>query len=452
MAKPKQNLFEQEFLSPGVYHVGGGKFEVVTRDDIRNYVDETNRAIKNGNHVPVLLEHAEPGTAEGAPRDKRADGVRHGAGWLVDLKVNRKGNAVSILDVPNAEHATAIREKRIKFTSPELRKTWRDGKGKTYSGVVSHMALTHKPRNTDQSEITERGNAMQFSLDDRANVRFPSGKPTAKQIKQALKLASLQLANGDEDEDEDGVPDIVDVDAIDEIDAIDAIDTPDNPDVPKPFDAGQQQLEALITLLEGCGLVLPADTTIDTLVRDLLTAVKTKTANDETPETPDEIDSVYEEPEQPIEETGPMQFSLADVKRRGFGQPLLAKVVATGHAVLSARLKRMVQRNKITPALHQKLVGDKSSIQFSDTGDEVPCFTVSQITAFLDGSLGDGQQLDVSQLSAAAFEESAGPGNYRTPTDGGFDGELSPTEVSALVDEQTKNSPDLYRQPVAAGT
>ena len=446
MAKPKQNLFEQEFLSPGVYHVGGGKFEVVTRDDIRNYVDETNRAIKNGNHVPVLLEHAEPGTDEGAPRDKRADGVKHGAGWLIDLKVNSAGNAVSILDVPNEEHATAIREKRIKFTSPELRKTWRDGKGQTYKGVVSHMALTHKPRNTDQSEITEREreHAMQFSLDDRADVDLPSGKPTGKQIKQALKLALLQFAEGDEDED--GVPDIIDVDTPD------TPDVPDNPDVPNTDDAGQQQLEALITLLEGCGLVLPADTTIDTLVRDLLTAVKTKTANDETPETPDADGVADDELEEPLEERGPMQFSLTDVNAKGFDQPLLAKVVAAGHAGLSARLDRMVRFNKITPALRDKLVGDESSIQFSDTGDEVPCFTVSQITALLDGSLGDGQQLDVSQLSADAFEESADSGNYQTPIDGGFDGELSPAEASALVDEQTKNSPDLYRQPVAAGT
>ena len=443
MAKSKQNLFEQEFLSPGVYHVGGGKFEVVTRDDIRNYVDETNRAIQNGNHVPVLLEHAEPGTDEGAPRDKRADGVKHGAGWLVDLKGNRKGNAVSILDVPNEEHATAIREKRIKFTSPELRKTWRDGKGQTYKGVVSHMALTHKPRNTDQSEITEREHAMQFSLDDRADVDLPSGKPTGKQIKQALKLALLQFAEGDEDED--GVPDIIDVDTPD------VPDVPDNPDVPNTDDVGQQQLEALITLLEGCGLVLPADTTIDTLVRDLLTAVKTKTANDETPETPDADGVADDELEEPLEERGPMQFSLTDVNAKGFDQPLLAKVVAAGHAGLSARLDRMVRFNKITPALRDKLVGDESSIQFSDTGDEVPCFTVSQITALLDGSLGDGQQLDVSQLSADAFEESADSGNYQTPIDGGFDGELSPAEASALVDEQTKNSPDLYRQPVAAG-
>ena len=345
--------------------------------------------------------------------------------------------------MPNEEHATAIREKRIKFTSPELRKTWRDGKGQTYKGVVSHMALTHKPRNTDQSEITEREHAMQFSLDDRADVDLPSGKPTGKQIKQALKLALLQFAEGDEDED--GVPDIIDVDTPD------VPDVPDNPDVPNTDDVGQQQLEALITLLEGCGLVLPADTTIDTLVRDLLTAVKTKTANDETPETPDADGVADDELEEPLEERGPMQFSLTDVNAKGFDQPLLAKVVAAGHAGLSARLDRMVRFNKITPALRDKLVGDESSIQFSDTGDEVPCFTVSQITALLDGSLGDGQQLDVSQLSADAFEESADSGNYQTPIDGGFDGELSPAEASALVDEQTKNSPDLYRQPVAAG-
>lgn len=169
---PKQ--LKQVFLKPGRYHVGGGRFRDLTAGEIRDYVEGTKRLLAAGYSPPVLFAHAAKGSEDGAPKDAhdvRASRVRNGAGWLKDIAMGNDGSASYVLDITDSEAARKVSEGSIRFTSPELRAAeWIDGSGNVHSNFVAHVALTHKPRNVEQSSFREPAEQFslieQFSLDD----------------------------------------------------------------------------------------------------------------------------------------------------------------------------------------------------------------------------------------------------------------------------------------------
>jgi hypothetical protein len=397
-------LFEQEFVKPGKFSVGGDQFTTLTSNDVRDYVKNTVSLLKAGNKIPVYFEHPDSADPAALPVSKAEEITRNGAGWLVDAKVNKDGGAVHVLEITDADAVKKLKDKTIKFTSPEFRrKEWQDGDGNKFDKFISHVALTPKPRNKRQGEIEEVP-ALQFSLGDYVE----------------------QFAN-DEDDYEEKSPENSE---------------PSNPDL-GIASAADQQLDALVQLLKELGIDLPADTTPESLIRDLLTAVKTVKMTTEkmnSKNNKNEGNGNADLIEKPIEDKGSMQFSLADVASDKFENKLLAKVIHRNHRELDDRLKAMVRSNKITPACAEALLGDNAAIQFSADGDELPKFTVSEMIEILDRTLANGATLDVRQFSAVT-EEADIKENYRPAAS---NGEMSDEEAAELVTQQIKADPGRY--------
>lgn len=396
--------FEQTFLQPGRYHVGGGRFRDFTAKEISDYVNGTKELLAAGHSVPLIFEHAAPGSDEGSPRDNRAAQVKHGAGWLGGVNLGNDGSALHVLEVTDADAARKLADGSIKFTSPELRPTWTDGKGRVFKNIISHVALTHKPRNPDQSKLQPvEEPALQFSLAD---------------------LEPIQMS--DDAADKDPLEKATDNET--------PADASENPDMPTPGAASeeQKQLESCIAFLKTIGVALPANTDasnfMDRLQTGLMTLAESKSqAESDAAKDDDESEPLIEE-KPPIQ-----QFSLADVEGDKFSNRLLAKVIKAEHGQCKSRLESLVARNNISPALRDSLLGKSDVLQFSADGEYVPSWTLPEMVAVLERCTHPGQGLEVEQFSAAPGEEEQHPGGAEF-----FDSDapVTPERAKQIVDAQ----------------
>lgn len=399
------DVFEQEFLKPGKFEVAPGVRVTLTQGDIKNYVDGTREMIAAGYLPPVLFEHSAAGSADGSPRDRKASEVKHGSGWLKDVRINEQGGAVHVLEVNDSAAAEKLRNGSIKFTSPELRPSFRDGSGREFRNVISHVALTHKPRFIKQGPITP----IQLSLDEAG----PSlgGQP-------------IQLSLEDYVDDEDKKPDS-------EAEATPPEATeaePENKDIPAKDSEAEMQLQAVLAQLKDVAAIdLPADTTMETLVPYLLTALKTKAAHEAKAEADDATENDDSGVTGVTEEKPPlMQFSLDDALSGKLGSKLLAKVITQSHAGLMSRLDKLVDDARITPGLRDKL-GRREAMQFSADADELPGLTLGNVLDLLEEHTVPGQAWDASITSQFSAEEPE------------ITGEMTPEQAKKIVDQQAKH-------------
>lgn len=136
-------------LSPGVFHTRSGPV-TFTPKHIRDFCESGKAMTLSGLLVPIPLEHQEhlmPMTEA----DRLARQVSHNAGFVSDWRVNDKGCLDCELDVgwlPEAKTDADILQrlhKTIRFVSPQLTPYMRDGSGKVWKNIVSHVCLTPTP-------------------------------------------------------------------------------------------------------------------------------------------------------------------------------------------------------------------------------------------------------------------------------------------------------------------
>lgn len=378
-AKQKPIQFSQTFLKPGRYQVGPDRFRDFTAQDLQLSIAETTRMIADGNAVPVIYEHPSPGSAAGAPRQSKADQVRNGAGWLNRLAQGSDGSASHVLDITDSVAARKVKEGSIRFTSPEIRESFTDGKGRTYRNVFSHFALTHKPRMAGQEPLKQVAGgvegALQFSLADAVQLSDDDENPFKKKP---------------EDEDGSDEPDGDETPVVDGDDSADdpAPETPEveappvNPDMPPDANAGDMD-KAIVANLAELGAVLPDAFTLtgpnsaEVMLAALKTLVKAKQEADAKEDTT--VEGVEAETEQ-----NPMQFSLSDVSAPSFGNKLLAKLVKQNNKELAGRLDHLAKTNRISSAVRDRLANFGSAIQFSGEADELPSLTLGQFVSVLE--------------------------------------------------------------------
>jgi hypothetical protein len=449
-------IVEQVGLAPGSYHAGG-KVTELTAAELREYIDGTNEMLAAGWNPPVLYEHADPKTDEGTPRDKRAENVKHGAGWLKGIRGGDGGSLIYQLEVTDEEAAKKLKDGSIKFTSPETRKQWTDGTGRIFKKIISHVALVHKPRNKDQGPIEFVEGVNQFSLEDVVEpmpkvVKAPKPK-TAKKTPRRVKVTQYSA------EDETAVVEDTEAGDDTETPAGEAKETPENPDMPKDGDGEgdrAQQIEAILAHLEKLNVSLPADTNMadDDKFRDrLLTALKTACAMAEKAEADAAADKAKEvpvpdpsaEPETPqiAEEKGQaiQQYSLAEVEEPKFENRLLAKVIKGKHKDLIAKIDRMIDGDsKLSAHAKEKLLSIDGALQFSTEGEYVGAMTIEEVVDFLDEVLPPGLALQIDQFSVEnhpSKEFIEGEGKEQVIT--------NPAKIDQLVEESIANRRHLYK-------
>lgn len=401
--------FRQAFFKPGRYHVGGGVFKDFTADDVRAYINGTRKLLKeSGLGVAVIAEHADPGSEEGAPRsrrDERADMVRNTVGWLEDLAVGDDGTAYHVLNIADAEEAKKMASGLRRFTSPELRRSFTDGKGATYENIISHVALTNRPRNSDQTAfvpVTDDA-ALQFSLEDFSESDVAK-KPQAAEV--------VQLSD-DEKEKPDGPPDEQTEESPSE-----AVETPAEEEKPETPEA-RSAIEQLVSLLDQMGLKLGTDTDKANIVERLTVAVLTKLAHEQQSEEEEEVEA--KPGEALVEDKPPLQFSLGDLDN--CPNKLLAKVIRQDHDKLKTTL------DKFPPVLRDALLAKEEIHQFSAEGDRLPLLTVSEVAGMIEDAFPEGFGL---QFSAAV------------PADGpAFNDNMTEQRAQEIIDKAKPNSPTL---------
>ena len=382
-------LFEQVALKPARYHVGGGIYRDLTAREIQKYIDGTKELLAAGYEPPIIAEHAAPGSDEGAPRaktarDERAEAVKHGAGWMKDVR-GTDGAAAFQLEVCDDDVAKSIRNGSIKFTSPELRDRWIDGHGRVFTNIISHVALTHKPRNPDQGPFEPVAGVAQFSLED------------------AVQMAAEETEETDAPREDTTKPG----------EKIDLETQTGNPDLPDGEEQGgddakrSQRIEAIIAHLEKLGVSLPADsmsadeaTLLDRMLTALMTACKAldRAETEEAEDEPDVPEIAEERP------NAVQQYSLAEVEAPSFSNKLLARVIKNDVDQVKAKLDGMVKAMKIGPAVRDRLLAVDGVLQFSADGEFLPALTLPAIVDALDACLLPGSALTEIQLSSMAEE------------------------------------------------
>jgi len=114
----------------------------VTPDLTKYWCEQGGKMLGSGLTVPVPYEHdftAHPMT----PKDK----LLNNAGWVKEYKL-KDNKLFGVVDIQDEETAKKL-PKTIRWTSPWIN-SFTDGNGTKWNNVISHLALTLRPRITKQ--------------------------------------------------------------------------------------------------------------------------------------------------------------------------------------------------------------------------------------------------------------------------------------------------------------
>lgn len=182
-------LVEKEVIRPGVYWyrdeaTGLPRKLVVTPELTKYWHEQGNAMLSAGLTVPVPYEHdftAHPMT----PKDK----LLNNAGEVKEYRL--KGDALfSAVDVQDP----AVKDKighSIRWTSPWI-SSFTDGDGKEWKNVISHLALTTRPRVIKQQPFSGIAAALSIATEIKAQGTTLPSAPSGFCLSKAGRLAKLK--------------------------------------------------------------------------------------------------------------------------------------------------------------------------------------------------------------------------------------------------------------------
>jgi hypothetical protein len=337
--------FEKDVLYPGEWYLPNGRVFRCTPGDVRHLGQRMQEMLLAGVPIPLAWEHQAEAVADTPERWEalKAATCKAALGGADQAALAPEGFLKSVVTVPG--DADAERLKAIRFVSPEIRKDFKDGRGRVWPGLsIVGLAATQRP------------------------VQYPQKpfKPVA--LSQAgshiiLSLAGYRLAydDGDDDGGRPGAGDLgkPDLSATADNDA-------ENKKVRIPA-AGN--LDGLLkALADPCiGLVLPGDTTADNLVERLMTAALTKKSAAESSKEEEPYPGT--QPPQP-EAPPPMTMSLEDrVKATE------TRLLSLEKAGLKKRAEALFTSGRVSKPTRDKLLAelDKAPLRLSQAGELEPC-------------------------------------------------------------------------------
>lgn len=178
-------IIRKEVLAPGVVFVedsNGNPMPVeFTRKHIDHYYDSGKRMLRMGLMVPVPFEHQDFSLMTAAER--RAAQLRDNAGEVKDF-VRVGGKLFADLEV--SDQTAAKFGKTIKYVSPDIERRVVDGKGNVWENVITHVALTNRPRWMDQEPF--KGNDGAALME-----KLTAGKELVP-TKFSLSLGNIRLS------------------------------------------------------------------------------------------------------------------------------------------------------------------------------------------------------------------------------------------------------------------
>lgn len=166
-------LVEKEIISPGQYwytdqQTGEPRTLDVTPELTKYWHDQGQAMIRAGLTIPVPCEHdfnAHPMT----PKER----LLNNAGWVKEYKLKDNGRLFGVVDVQDAEVAKKL-PKTIRWTSPWIN-SFTDGNGREWNNVISHLALTTRPRIVKQDPFPSIAAALSMATATAVPGVHPSG-------------------------------------------------------------------------------------------------------------------------------------------------------------------------------------------------------------------------------------------------------------------------------------
>jgi hypothetical protein len=168
-------LIEKEVIRPGTYwyrdeQTGLPRKLVVTPELTKYWCDQGNKMVSFGLPIPVPYEHdftAHPMT----PKDK----LLNNAGEVAEYRM--KGDVLfSSVDIRDPDVKKKIGHS-IRWTSPWI-SSFTDGDGRQWNNVISHLALTTRPRVVEQSPFNSIAAALSMASEVRVDPTSPGAVPT----------------------------------------------------------------------------------------------------------------------------------------------------------------------------------------------------------------------------------------------------------------------------------
>lgn len=168
-------LVEKEVISPGTYFytdeaTGLPRKLVATPELCKYWCDQGNKMIGLGLTIPVPYEHdfsAHPMT----PKDK----LLNNAGEVREYRL-KNGKLFSSVDVQDPDVKGKIGHS-IRWTSPWI-SSFTDGDGRKWDNVISHLALTTRPRITKQAPFGGIAAALSMAAPTGYNQKLFTSKAT----------------------------------------------------------------------------------------------------------------------------------------------------------------------------------------------------------------------------------------------------------------------------------
>ncbi|MBX9682116.1 MAG: hypothetical protein K2X38_25440 [Gemmataceae bacterium] len=356
----------KEIIPSGVFTYLHGKTGqpaklTVTNKDINRYATDGNAMLAAGLSIPVPLEH-QPDAVPMSSAERMAWQTKHNTGWVEKFETEN-GKLFGVLDIADPDVAKKLPH-TIKFVSPHIN-SFLDGNGRQWNNVITHVALTTRPRITNQTPFPTMAAALSMvgALPNdtpqaaaahggvsisKATLLDPHGKPVYPimfSLATGVKLAAEEvdeivegfdrspsaaaLSFSPEDHPR-GQPDnagqFAEDDEPDGDEEVAAVEAP----IPEPMadldgdgdmDGGDLAIEeAIMHLLKVLGHNPPAMNKA-TFKRDLyeclMSALQDKVSKAETPEEPAPADDMLDTTDAPVVQEQPNMFaSLEDIRAK----------------------------------------------------------------------------------------------------------------------------------------
>jgi len=167
--------FIKEVGRPGTFLTEGAAV-TVTDKDFDEFIENFHDMQKSGLEIPVPFAHPDALDQMGYPVDgknrseiEKRERDYLTAGWMTDLFRDTDGKVKARIEIARDEDADRI-EKVGSFVSPQLSRYTNPLTGKTYRRAISHMAITPRPLNPQQ---TKEFKAVQALSLDAASEKYP---------------------------------------------------------------------------------------------------------------------------------------------------------------------------------------------------------------------------------------------------------------------------------------
>jgi len=374
-----------------------------TKDKIDHYFRSGSDMIAAGIPIPVPLEHQPSATPMNA-MDRAADLLRNNAGEIhkfeTDTIKDKEGNDVhrlmSVIDFKDDSIGKKVQDGSIRWVSPWIN-SFVDGKGKEWNEVISHVALTSRPRIHEQQPFENVAMAfsqvlMPGSKLKKSGIELPSAgrlkrkdKKLVPEFPVAFNLLSAKFGDDFkkkiEKEEEDDTEDAEDEDTMGDGDTGDGDSAGDSAGDPLATEmagddvmgnsAGDVSFEELIPhLLEMHGIHVPAGGKgkefLKALVQGLLVSAKTMAATDGGADDSvlgdpavDAADPMAAKKGPIVQESPPMYMSITADEVKKIKDP---KERQTAEAFLSLRQQRDAD-NAVAAALQKNLLDDAKAVR-----------------------------------------------------------------------------------------